>query len=108
MMPLEISAAELAARQKENSALVLLDVREGWEYAEAHLDRSLLMPMGDVPSRAHQELDPDANIIAYCHHGTRSLNAALWLREQGFDNAQSLAGGIDGWSQRIDPAVPRY
>lgn len=107
-MPLEIRAVELAARQKENSALVLLDVREPWEYDAAHLDRSLLMPMDDVASRAHQELDPDANIITYCHHGMRSLNAALWLRHQGFDNAQSLAGGIDGWSQMVDPAVPRY
>ena len=66
------------------------------------------MPMGDVPSRAHQELDPEQHIIAVCHHGVRSLNVASWLRGQGFEQAQSLAGGIDAWSSRIDSSVPRY
>jgi rhodanese-related sulfurtransferase len=92
----------------EMPALVLLDVREPWEFQAASLPDSLLMPMGDVPSRAHQELDPDAPIVVLCHHGMRSLNVALWLRAQGFERAQSLAGGIDAWSRAIDPTVPRY
>jgi len=46
--------------------------------------------------------------VLYCHHGVRSLKAALWLREQGIEQAQSLQGGIDRWSLEIDPAVPRY
>ena len=109
MLSLEISAAELAELQKTGSdAFVLLDVREPWEHQIGHLDRSVLMPMGDVPSRAHQELDPDVPIIVYCHHGVRSLNTAVWLRNQGFEQAQSLAGGIDHWSKTIDPSVPRY
>ena len=57
---------------------------------------------------AHQEIDPDAHIVAYCHLGMRSLSVAHWLREQGFERAQSLAGGIDAWSSQIDPAIPRY
>lgn len=89
-------------------APLLLDVREPWEFQLAHLPDSLLMPMGDVPSRAHQELDPDAPIVVLCHHGQRSLSVAMWLRAQGFELAQSLAGGIDGWSRKIDTAVPRY
>ncbi|NYF80721.1 rhodanese-related sulfurtransferase [Granulicella arctica] len=88
--------------------LVLLDVREPWEYQTAHLPDSLFMPMGDVPSRAHQELDPDDHIVVLCHHGLRSLNVAMWLRAQGFERAQSLAGGIDAFSRTIDPNLPRY
>jgi len=86
----------------------LLDVREPWEFQTASLPDSLLMPMGEVTSRAHAELDPDAHIVVLCHHGQRSLSVAMWLRAQGFERAQSLAGGIDGWSRVIDPSVPRY
>jgi rhodanese-related sulfurtransferase len=89
-------------------APVLLDVREPWEFQTASLPNSLLMPMGDVTSRAHAELDPDAHIVVLCHHGQRSLSVAMWLRAQGFERAQSLAGGIDFWSRAIDPNVPRY
>jgi rhodanese-related sulfurtransferase len=89
-------------------APILLDVREHWEFQSASLPNSLLMPMGEVTSRAHTELDPDAHIVVLCHHGQRSLSVAMWLRNQGFDRAQSLAGGIDHWSRAIDPAIPRY
>src|SRR5580698_4371895 len=89
-------------------APILLDVREPWEFQAARLPDSLLMPMGDVPSRVHAELDPDAHIVVLCHHGQRSLSVAMWLRGQGFERAQSLAGGIDLWSRAIDPTVPRY
>ena len=49
-----------------------------------------------------------AYILAYCHHGIRSLHAVRWLRAHGFPRAQSLAGGIDAWTDRVDPALPRY
>ena len=90
---------------------LILDVREPWETETASLPPSIpsvRMPMGEIPSRAHQELDPDQPLVVLCHHGARSLHVTLWLREQGFDQAQSLAGGIDLWSRSIDPSVPRY
>lgn len=87
---------------------ILLDVREPWEYEEARIEGSISMPMGDVPSRAHQELDPEAAIIAICHHGVRSMSVTAWLRDQGFEKAQSLKGGIDAWSAQVDPSIPRY
>jgi rhodanese-related sulfurtransferase len=86
----------------------LIDVREPWEYATAHIEPSLLMPMGEVPSRAHQELDPDDRLLILCHHGARSLSVTNWLRQQGFDAAQSIAGGIDAWSCEADTSIPRY
>jgi rhodanese-related sulfurtransferase len=103
--------AQLRATAAANAGVeapVLLDVREPWEFQTASLPESLLMPMGDVTSRAHAELDPDAHIVVMCHHGQRSLSVAMWLRGQGFERAQSLAGGIDAWSRVIDPSVPRY
>ena len=85
-----------------------IDVREPWEVATAHIDGSVTMPMGDVPARAHQELDTDEHLIVFCHHGQRSLNTTVWLRNQGFEQVQSMRGGIDAWSTEVDPAMPRY
>jgi len=92
----------------EMPALVLLDVREPWEYQTASLPDSIPMPMDEVTSRAHTELDEDDHIVVLCHHGARSLSVAMWLRGQGFERAQSLAGGIDRWSRTIDSSIPRY
>ena len=108
MLEPEITAEAFAQRLLQPDAPVLLDVREPWEYEIAHLPGSLLMPMGDVPSRVHAELDPDEPVVVVCHHGARSLNVTMWLRNQGFEQAQSLAGGIDGWSRTVDGSVPRY
>lgn len=107
MLDYEISPVEAAELLKEKKAR-LLDVREPWEFQTASIAGSLLMPMGDVPSRANQELDPDERLIVLCHHGMRSLNTTAWLRNQGFEQAQSLRGGIDAWSAEIDPTIPRY
>jgi len=107
MLDYEISAAEAAELLTEKKAR-LIDVREPWEVATAHIEGSLPMPMGDVPARAHQELDPDERLVVVCHHGMRSMNVTAWLRNQGFEQAQSLRGGIDAWSAEVDPAVGRY
>lgn len=96
------------ASQPEAKPFCLLDVREPWEADLCVLPGARLLPMGDVPSRAHQELDPDAHIVVYCHHGVRSLSVVFWLREQGFERAQSLAGGIEGWARAVDPSMARY
>lgn len=107
MLDYEISPAEAAELLKEKKAR-LIDVREPWEFQTASISGSVLMPMGDVPSRANQELDPDERLIVLCHHGMRSLNTTVWLRNQGFEQAQSLRGGIDAWSAEVDSTVPRY
>jgi len=108
MLELEIAPEAFARQRHQPNPPLLLDVRESWEYETANIPNSVLMPMGEVTSRAHTELDPDASIVVMCHHGARSLNVAMWLRDQGFANAQSLSGGIDAWSRTIDKDVPRY
>ena len=104
----EISVDQLKTLLASPNPPLLLDVRESWEYDTAHIEPSTLLPMNEVPARAHQELDDEANILVLCHHGARSLSVAAWLRQQGFDKAQSVSGGIDAWSRQIDPTVPRY
>jgi rhodanese-related sulfurtransferase len=107
MLDYEISPVDAAELLRENKAR-LIDVREPWEFATAHVDGSVPMPMGDVPGRAHQELDPDERLVVLCHMGMRSMNVTVWLRNQGFEQVQSLRGGIDAWSVEVDGSVPRY
>ncbi len=106
-MDYEVSVAEVKAMQDAGEEIVVLDVREAWEFEVAHIGGSKHIPMGDVPAR-NQELDPGAHIVVVCHHGVRSMSVTAWLREQGFEKAQSLRGGIDRWSREIDGSVPLY
>jgi rhodanese-related sulfurtransferase len=110
MLNYEILTRELKELLAEGGgkSCILLDVREPWEHEEARIEGSILMPMGDVPGRAHQELDPESRIITICHHGVRSMSVTAWLREQGFEKVQSLRGGINAWSTEIDASVPKY
>jgi rhodanese-related sulfurtransferase len=107
-MDYEITPEEVKLKRDQGEAFTLLDVREPWEFEAASIAGAKLVPMGDVPSRAHQELDPEDHIVVVCHHGVRSMNVTAWLRQQGFENVQSLRGGIDRWSREIDPSVPLY
>ena len=104
----EISPEEVKGKLDAGEAFTLLDVRESWEFETARITGAKLMPMGEVPSRANQELDPDDHVVVVCHHGVRSMNVTAWLRQQGFEKAQSMRGGIDAWSRRVDQKVPLY
>lgn len=107
-MEYEITPEEVKRKLDAGEAFTFLDVREAWESQTASIAGSKLMPMGDVPSRAHQELDPEDHIVVMCHHGVRSMNVTVWLRQQGFENVQSMRGGIDAWSRNVDEKVPVY
>ena len=107
-MDFEVSAGQVKAMQKGGQAFTLLDVREPWEYDKARIEGAKQIPMGDVPARAHLELDPEEHIVVVCHHGVRSLMVTNWLRQQGFEKVQSMRGGIDGWARTVDPKVPLY
>ena len=107
-MDYEITPEEVKMKLDKGKEFTLLDVREPWEFETAHILGVKLLPMGDVPSRAHQELDPEDHIVVVCHHGVRSMDVTAWLRQQGFEKAQSMRGGIDAWSRRVDGNVPTY
>ncbi len=91
-----------------DAAIVLLDVREPHEVAFVALPGIVHIPLGQLMGRAERELDPDAHIVCICHHGIRSMQATMFLRSRDFTAVQNLVGGMDLWSQRIDPGLPRY
>jgi adenylyltransferase/sulfurtransferase len=103
---LEISPRE-AKERLAAGGVTLLDVRESLEHELVHLEGSRLIPIGELPGRL-AELDSRDPIIAYCHHGHRSLQAVSLLRAAGFQGALSLAGGIEAWASELDPTLPRY
>src|SRR4051812_47632600 len=104
-----ITAPELAARLADPSSgkLVLLDVREPWEYETCHIEGAQPMPMQSVPAR-QEELDPEASIVCICHHGMRSAQVAAFLERSGFTDVTNLTGGMHAWAQQVDPAMPTY
>src|ERR1700734_3444613 len=107
-MDYELSDTEMKSLLDSGADVMLLDVREPWEYEAARIAGSKLVPMGEIPARFNQELAPDSHIVVVCHHGVRSMNVTAWLRQQGFEKVQSLRGGIDRWAREIDPSVPLY
>ncbi len=107
-MDYEIVPEELKLLLDSKSDVVIVDVREPWEVATASLANAKHIPMGDIPARFNQELDPETHIVIVCHHGVRSMTVTAWLRQQGFEQVQSLRGGIDRWSRQIDPTIPMY
>ncbi len=108
-IPLELEVEDVQALRAAGTPFLLLDCRELDEHATASLPGSLLIPMREIPERL-SVLEPhrDGRIVIHCHHGGRSLRVTQFLRQRGFAQAQNMAGGIDAWSLRIDPSVPRY
>jgi rhodanese-related sulfurtransferase len=103
----EISPHELKARFDRGDRPVLLDVRQDWETKLARLDSAVHIPIEEIEFRT-EELNPDDEIVVYCHQGVRSAAVAAYLRQQGFAKAVNLTGGLDLWARAIDPAMRRY
>jgi sulfur-carrier protein adenylyltransferase/sulfurtransferase len=105
--PAEVAPAALAAELASREPPMLLDVREPWEAEIATIRGASLIPLGELDARAG-ELDPEASVVVFCHLGVRSRYAAERLVAAGFGRVRNLTGGIDAWSQTVDPAVRRY
>jgi rhodanese-related sulfurtransferase len=104
----ELRPEEVAKKLKESPGdFLLLDVREPDEREMAVIEPSLHIPMRDVPDRL-AEIPKDREVVVYCHGGTRSAMIAGFLEGKGYSRVANLAGGIDAWSRRVDPNVPRY
>ncbi|MDP2312840.1 MAG: rhodanese-like domain-containing protein [Pseudomonadota bacterium] len=88
------------------SAPQLVDCREPWEHDYCRIVGGVPIPLGDIVERA-EELERGRPVLVYCHAGVRSINAAVLLEREGFET-MSMRGGIEAWSLRIDPTVPRY
>ena len=91
----------------KDDVTILLDVRDDWEWERAHLEGAIHIPLDELGLRL-KELDPHQEIVAYCHVGDRSIDACLVLWEAGFRKIRSMTGGIEAWSELVDPNVPKY
>jgi sulfur-carrier protein adenylyltransferase/sulfurtransferase len=106
-LPFEIEPPAAHALMAVAGEITVLDVRTEQEHALCQIPGAQLIPLPELPRRL-AELDASHRYVVYCHHGGRSSRAVAFLRQAGFPNAQNLAGGIDAWSQEVDPSVPRY
>jgi rhodanese-related sulfurtransferase len=113
--PPGITVQELAGRLARGEPLAVLDVREPQERAFCSIPLpasavDLHVPMSQITSRlvALRAAFGGRTTVVYCHHGVRSRMAAEWLTGQGVPGVVNLEGGIDDWSEAIDPTVPRY
>lgn len=107
--PPEISPTEVKSLLDRGEKFLLLDCREEDEHQAARIEGATLVPMSQLQARLGElESCRQGPIVVHCHMGVRSLRVANWLREQGFENVRSMAGGIDAWSLEVDPSVPRY
>ena len=103
---MDMKVKDLHDRLEQKQDIVLLDVRERSEYEIANIGGRLI-PLGDLPVRFH-EIDPEKEVVVMCHHGGRSAQACLFLQSRGFKKVKNLTGGIDRWSEEIDPTIMRY
>ena len=101
-----VSAEELKERLDAGDRPALLDVREPWEFELARIEGSKLIPLSELPER-FTELDPAAETVVLCHHGSRSAYATRALDHAGFRKVLNLEGGLDAYSD-VDDSVPRY
>ena len=103
----EISPQALKARLDKPGAPLLLDVRQDWETRLCRLPNAVHIPIEEIETRV-EELNPDDEIVVYCHQGVRSAAVAEFLRSLGFKSVQNLAGGLDLWARTVEPGMRRY
>ena len=108
-LPLEIDVESVNQLIHTEASFLFIDCRETDEHTFCRIEGAKLIPMNETPTRVNElESHRESRIVVHCHHGGRSFQVVQWLRSQGFTGAQNMAGGIDDWSQVIDPEIPRY
>jgi rhodanese-related sulfurtransferase len=103
----EITPAEVKQRLEAGNDLLLIDVREPEEVARAAIQGAEVYPLSQAAGWI-DSLPKDRDLVIFCHHGGRSAQVVGALAQRGHTNISNMTGGIDAWSQQIDPDVPRY
>lgn len=105
----EVNVQDVKRMLDEKQDFLLLDVRQPEEHAHVSIEGARLIPLNELSQRIDElSAHRDRPIVVHCHHGGRSMQATMFLRQKGFSDVKNLAGGIDDWSLQIDPAKPRY
>ena len=93
------------------TAPLLLDVREQWEFDYCNIEDSILIPMGKLSSKLDTlkaEIGHERDIIMICHHGIRSRQMGYYMEQAGFTNITNLDGGVEQWAEDVDRSMKRY
>lgn len=105
----EVHPNEVQKLKNSEAEILILDVRQQKEWDHARIEGAMLIPLDQLPQRlAELEKWRGKRIVVHCHHGARSLRATAWLRQAGFEQTHSMAGGIDAWSVLVDSSVRQY
>ncbi|MEZ5323551.1 MAG: rhodanese-like domain-containing protein [Verrucomicrobiales bacterium] len=109
----EITVAELASIKASSdfrgTSPLLVDCREPDEHDICKISGAVLIPLSTFSTEAESKLPGKSHpIIVYCHHGMRSMRATEFLRQKGYSETFSLAGGIDAWAVAVEPGMTRY
>ena len=96
-LPVDIDTSTVDSLRGRDD-VVILDVREHWEYAEGHIPGAVLLPLGSIPDRL-SDIPQDKTVVAVCRSGNRSGQATQFLRQQGFDNVHNMEGGMIAWGE---------
>ena len=103
----EMSVQELSDKLENRAEILILDVREPWEWEIVHMDEALLIPVNAIPSRL-ADIDPSREIVVHCHTGIRSATVSDYLIKQGYTHVKNLRGGIKAWASEVDPSLMQY
>ncbi len=102
-----ISAPDLKKRLDSNGKFDLIDCRSETEYRIMHLEGAELATR-DLVEEIFKKWDKKRPLVVYDHRGSQAMQAVKALNSREFTNVKALAGGIDSWSQLVDPLIPRY
>jgi rhodanese-related sulfurtransferase len=108
MFDAQIDVQNASTMLKSIDDVLVVDVREAWEFEICRLSEKAILLNEKTMPLVFEKGQSAKHVIVYCHHGVRSLNAALYLRQNGLPQAVSLKGGIDKFAQSVDPTIPRY
>ena len=110
-----VTPQELLEWLKTRPELVLVDVREPYEFPRARLkdERVVQAPLSELARKflaalPAAALDKQATLVVFCHHGLRSAQVTAWLLDQGWQSVYNLSGGIDAYARQIDPSIGFY
>ena len=107
MVRLEIERRDAKKQIDDHGNILLLDVRQPYEFDIVHLPDAKLIPLDELSER-YQELDPEEEMFVYCRVGGRSLKATRFLKEKGFAKIKNIRGGIHAWADQVDSSIPKY
>jgi rhodanese-related sulfurtransferase len=108
MFDAQIDVQDASKMLKSTDDVLVVDVREAWEFEICRLSEKAVLLNEKTMPLVFEKGQSAKHVIVYCHHGVRSLNAALYLRQNGLPQAVSLKGGVDKFAQSVDPSIPRY